>query len=103
MDYERENKGYYLYMLEGVDHKWIKSKNITEASYHGLAPGNYRFKIKYSPDGINWNGPLTEFEIIVPPHMAHNLGLYIILYHYSDNSRNNLATLYAKKEKQCIL
>lgn len=78
MDYERENKGYYLYMLEGVDHKWIKSKNITEASYHGLAPGNYRFKIKYSPDGINWNGPLTEFEIIVSPPIWRTIWAYIL-------------------------
>lgn len=80
MDYERENKGYYLYMLEGVDHKWIKSKNITEASYHGLAPSNYRFKIKYSPDGINWNGPLTEFEIIVsPPYGTQSGPIYYIV------------------------
>lgn len=78
MDYERENKGYYIYMMQGVDHNWIKGENLTEVSYHGLNPGNYIFKIKYSPDGNSWEESLTELKIHIAPPVWRTVWAYLL-------------------------
>lgn len=56
----------YQYMLEGIDKDWQKT-DIREARYTALAAGNYIFKVKASPDGVNWTTAGNEIALVVIP------------------------------------
>lgn len=58
----------YAYKLSGIDRDWIPSdyKNRT-ASYSGLQPGKYIFKVKATTDGNNWSKEKTLVISISPP------------------------------------
>jgi ligand-binding sensor domain-containing protein/putative methionine-R-sulfoxide reductase with GAF domain len=56
----------YQYMLEGIDKDWQKT-DIREARYTALAAGDYTFKVKASPDGVNWTTAGNEISVVVIP------------------------------------
>ena len=58
----------YQYMLEGLDDDWSPPVKETFATYPGIPPGNYTFKVKAcNNDGI-WNeNPATFSFTITPP------------------------------------
>ncbi len=45
---------HYLYRLTGFDNEWKSPGTNGQAAYSKLSPGNYRFEMKASRDGINW-------------------------------------------------
>src|SRR5688500_20104507 len=54
-------------MLEGIDKDWQKT-DIRGARYTALAAGNYTFKVKASPDGVNWITADNEISVaVIPP------------------------------------
>jgi ligand-binding sensor domain-containing protein len=58
----------YKYLLEGFDKEWQSSNTIRQARYSSLPPGDYRFQVKASMDGINWiDSGNSVFLIVVPP------------------------------------
>ncbi|HHE64400.1 MAG TPA: hypothetical protein ENL09_00065, partial [Bacteroidetes bacterium] len=59
----------YSYKLEGVDKDWIYSGNRRFASYTGLLPGNYVFRVKGSNNDGYWNetGASIKITIATPP------------------------------------
>lgn len=62
MDYA-STAGCYSYMLDGIDKEWNVINTPGRISYNSLPPGNYTFKIKYSPDGHHWSGEAKEVKI----------------------------------------
>lgn len=61
-------KNQYAYMMENVDPDWNYVGNTTTATYSGLQPGEYTFKVKASNNDGLWNeNPTTLFVTILPP------------------------------------
>lgn len=49
-----DNKNKFLYKLEGFDKEWQTPLHTGQAVYSKLPPGNYRFLVRASRDGITW-------------------------------------------------
>ena len=66
LDYYKSEKIQYAYMLEGLEDDWNYSRNRNIASYPGLNPGSYTFKVKAANSEGNW----TENIISKPIYIA---------------------------------
>jgi ligand-binding sensor domain-containing protein/signal transduction histidine kinase len=56
----------FRYMLEGVDDDWQYAGSLREASYTGLEPGEYRFRVGTTSDGLWTDGAPWGFAIAPP-------------------------------------
>lgn len=61
------NKNQYAYMLEGADKDWVYSGQANTASYSGLRPGSYTFRVKAANNDGLWGEETTLRIIIRPP------------------------------------
>ncbi|MEJ2053295.1 MAG: two-component regulator propeller domain-containing protein [Calditrichaceae bacterium] len=67
LDYSHPEKNDYAYILEGVNDRWIHSKNENTASYTNINPGKYVFKVRgTNSDGV-WNMKGDELTILIKP------------------------------------
>jgi hypothetical protein len=67
LTYLQQQKVHYYYMLENLDHDWIRIDRPVEVIYNYLPPGNYTFKVKSeNADGI-MNPDITSLIIVVRP------------------------------------
>ncbi len=60
-------KNEFAYMLEGVDKDWIKTGINDRASYTGVPPGDYVFRVKACNNDGLWNEIGTSIKIIITP------------------------------------
>lgn len=52
-DYSKPTQNTYYYKLENFDNDWVYAEDQNNASYTGLAPGKYTFKVKaINDDGV---------------------------------------------------
>lgn len=67
LDYRSPEEIEYAYVMEGFDPEWNLVGNRTFASYTGLPPGDYVFRVRAAnSDGV-WNEEGTALEIAIPP------------------------------------
>lgn len=67
LEFTNPSKIKYAYMLEGLDKDWNYVYNMRTASYTGVSPNDYVFKVKYTnTDGI-WNNTEKSIRIIITP------------------------------------
>ncbi len=66
-DFRFPNRGEFRYMLEGYDKDWIISKEDRRATYAGLIPGDYIFKVQGSLDGKDWQEESARVKLIITP------------------------------------
>ena len=67
LDYSHPEKNAYAYKLEGVNDRWMHTKNENFASYTNIDPGKYVFKVRgTNSDGV-WNMEGDELGIIIKP------------------------------------
>lgn len=67
LDFTAPEKNRYAYRLLGLTEDWIDVGNTTQASFIGLAPGNYVFQVKGSnSDGV-WNDEEVMVKLSVAP------------------------------------
>ena len=57
----------YMYTLENLDHSWSPMTKENEATYPGLSPGNYTFKIKAINSKGVWSNAIIYKFAIRPP------------------------------------
>ena len=69
LDFMDPAKNEYAYYMEGIEEDWIYSGNRRYASYTGIPPGNYIFKVKGSNNDGYWNeeGASVRLTIFPPP------------------------------------
>ncbi len=68
--FNNANQNQYAYMLEGADKNWIYSRQVNTASYSGLKPGTYTFKVKAANNDGLWGNETVLKIIITPPFYA---------------------------------
>ena len=67
LDFSHPEKNRYAYKLEGVNDRWIHSKNENFATYTNIDPGEYIFKVRgTNSDGV-WNMEGDELTLIIKP------------------------------------
>ncbi|MFL5773685.1 MAG: triple tyrosine motif-containing protein, partial [Flavisolibacter sp.] len=65
LSYLQQRKSQYYYMLEGLDHDWIRTDHPNEVLYNFLQPGDYTFMVKTeNADGIS-NPEIAMLRITV--------------------------------------
>lgn len=57
----------YQFKLEGFDVDWLPATPVSTFSYTNLSHGKYKFEVRSSLDGENWNEPVGIDFIITPP------------------------------------
>jgi ligand-binding sensor domain-containing protein/two-component sensor histidine kinase len=67
LSYDQSQKNTFAYMLEGADENWIYSDTRNFASYHNLAPGNYRFLVKSKNNYGIWSDQPAELLVVITP------------------------------------
>lgn len=67
LNYNSPEKNQYAYLLENLDKHWIYSNTRRYASYTGLAPGKYIFRVKASNNDGVWNEKGASLTIIIHP------------------------------------
>jgi len=69
LDFIHSDKNQYAYFLEGLEKEWIYSGNRRFASYTGVPPGDYTFRMKGSNNDGYWNeeGTSINITILSPP------------------------------------
>lgn len=64
---EESKNTMYQYMLEGLDRDWIPADTRSRlATYSGLQPGQYVFKVRASNQNGKWTEPRTVIVEILP-------------------------------------
>jgi len=69
LNYASSDKNNYAYKLDGFDKGWYYVGTRRFASYTGLSPGNYTFRVKASNNDGVWNEEGTSVGIIIKPPM----------------------------------
>jgi len=68
LNYLRQNKIHYHYILEGLDKNWQQTNDFNQAVYNYLSPGKYIFKVRAeNSDGIASNKITTLHINVTPP------------------------------------
>ncbi len=67
LNYLHSEKNKYAYMLENFDNDWIYVSNKKDATYTGLKPGTYIFKVIGSNNDGIWNYEGSRITIIISP------------------------------------
>lgn len=66
-DYTSKTAKTYQYQLVGLDNDWVNSNSSQVATYTGIKPGKYHFKVRVmSIDGI-WSKPAEIYLSVTPP------------------------------------
>lgn len=58
---------HFRYRLEGLDRHWIRDDYDRIATYDGLRPGHYTFRVAASGNGEKWDVAGTSLEITIQP------------------------------------
>ena len=67
LDYTDPQRNRYEFQLEGLDADWVRAGTRTEASYTGVPPGTYQFRVRgCNSDGV-WNQAGASFVLTIAP------------------------------------
>ncbi|MBE9468882.1 MAG: SpoIIE family protein phosphatase [Bacteroidetes bacterium] len=81
LDYTDPSKNKYSYFLEGLDVKWTHcDANNRKATYTGLQPGDYVFRLKGSNSDNVWNDEVTKICVIITPPWWRTTVAYILYF-----------------------
>jgi ligand-binding sensor domain-containing protein len=79
LNYTRQKKLNYYYMLEGLNKEWILSTS-TKVDYNYLPPGKYKFKVRTeNADGI-MSGESVSFPIIIRAAFWRTWWFYALIF-----------------------
>jgi signal transduction histidine kinase/ActR/RegA family two-component response regulator len=68
----------FRYKLEGYDRHWVDAGTRRRATYTGLSPGSYKFRvIACNNEGI-WNEVGTSFDLEIAPHFYQTIWFYTL-------------------------
>lgn len=77
LDYTAPENNLFQYMMVGLDQGWSPTSKRRYASYPGLAPGKYTFKVRATNSQGIWNETGCSLIIIVTPPFWKTVGFYI--------------------------
>jgi ligand-binding sensor domain-containing protein/signal transduction histidine kinase len=76
--FDAPEKIRFKYRLEGFDRNWVDAGTERTASFTNLAPGDYRFRIAASSDGMNWHEASAVLEFYIQPRFYQTYWFYAL-------------------------
>lgn len=67
LDYRFPKRGRFRYMLSNFDEDWINADDERKATYAGLSPGHYEFRVQSSLDPNDWPDATRKVRIYIKP------------------------------------
>ncbi len=67
LDFKNPTANAYTYKLEGFDKEWSAPSNETTVRYNNIPAGTYRFRVKASTGGSQWNASEISIPVIIKP------------------------------------
>lgn len=80
LDFSIPERNRYAYKLEGLDEDWVNSGSRHFASYTGVDPGEYVFKVKGTNEDGVWNDAGTSVRIIITPPFWRTWWFVLLLF-----------------------
>ncbi len=77
-EFQIPNRIHFRYRLEGWDKGWIQGSALREATYTGIPPGRYTFRVAHSDGYGNWSPEESALLIGVTPHF-YQTGWFLTL------------------------
>ncbi len=79
LDYTEPSENRYRYILEGLEDEWneVDATN-RRASYSGIAPGKYVFRVQGSNNDKVWNETGVSLKIMITPPWYKTILAYIL-------------------------
>jgi streptogramin lyase len=78
LSYISPERNQYAYKMEGLDRDWVYSGTRRFASYPGLEPGEYIFRVKGSNNDGVWNEAGTSISIVIAPPWWKSTAAYAL-------------------------
>jgi len=81
LNYVNPSQTYYRYFLEGFDSRWTEirpSDGVGTASYTGLPPGKYTFKVYTANNDKQWSEHAAEMVIHILPPFWKTIWAYML-------------------------
>jgi ligand-binding sensor domain-containing protein/two-component sensor histidine kinase len=69
---------HFRYRLEGWDKDWIQAGTLRNATYTGIPPGHYTFRVDHSDGYDNWSSGESTMDIRVAPYF-YQTGWFLAL------------------------
>lgn len=66
----------FRYMLEGLSPDWMDAGARREVSFSNVPPGDYRFRVSATTDGV-WNEAQTVWAFSIPPPIYQTSTFYV--------------------------
>lgn len=79
LNFVKQNKIHYHYMLEGLEKDWHESNEVNSAIYNFLKPGTYTFKVKAENTDGKSSPAITTLKIHVSPPFWETWWFYGII------------------------
>ncbi len=77
-EFQIPSRIHFRYRLEGWDKDWIQGSAIREATYTGIPPGRYTFRVAHSDGYGNWSPEESGLPVRVTPHF-YQTGWFLTL------------------------
>ena len=68
----------FRYRLDGFDSEWSAALKRRRVEYTNLPPGDYRFEVEASRNGVAWTGPAESPNLTVIPPWYRTLFAYVL-------------------------
>ncbi len=78
LSYVSPERNQYAYKLEGLDKDWVHAGTRRYASYPGLEPGEYIFRVRGSNNDGVWNEAGTSVAIVIVPPWWKSAWAYLL-------------------------
>jgi signal transduction histidine kinase/ligand-binding sensor domain-containing protein/AraC-like DNA-binding protein len=78
LSYISPERNQYAYMMEGLDKDWVYCGTRRYASYPGLDPGEYVFRVKGSNNDGVWNEAGTSISLVIFPPWWRTTWAYLL-------------------------
>jgi signal transduction histidine kinase/ligand-binding sensor domain-containing protein/DNA-binding response OmpR family regulator len=80
LDYKITHKIWYAYKLEGFDKQWNQVRNLRQAVYTNVPPGNYTFRVKSVSSYLFKNTPERSVSVTILPPFWKTYWAYLIYF-----------------------
>ena len=77
-EFQIPGRVHFRYRLEGWDKNWIEAGTLRRATYTGIPPGRYSFRVAHSDGYGNWTADGSILSVRVEPYF-YQTGLFLTL------------------------
>ena len=78
-EFQTPSRLRFRYQLEGWDRSWTEAGSLREATYTGIPPGHYLFRVTNSDGYGGWNSGVSTMAIQIEPYF-YQTGWFLTLF-----------------------